>query len=66
MPLYEAKIIHQFDHRWATYQPASTNSNNNDGDSSRDCALAEKANADFRVTPRYWVIAVEGDKQVAD
>ena len=33
LPLYEAKLIHQFDHRWATYTPA--------GD-SRDLTLAEK------------------------
>ena len=22
LPLYEAKMLHQFDHRWATYQTA--------------------------------------------
>lgn len=21
LPLYEAKMIHQYDHRWATYEP---------------------------------------------
>jgi hypothetical protein len=24
LPLYEAKLIHQFDHRWATYTPTAT------------------------------------------
>ena len=41
MPLYEAKMIHQFDHRWATY----------DGGESRDATLAEKADSGFRVQP---------------
>jgi Type I restriction-modification system methyltransferase subunit len=50
LPLYEAKLIHQFDHRWATYTP--------DGN-SRDVTLAEKSNPDFTVTPRYWVQARE-------
>ena len=46
LPLYEAKLIHQFDHRWATYTPA--------GD-SRDLTLAEKQDPAATVTPRYWV-----------
>ena len=46
LPLYEAKLIHQFDHRWATYTPA--------GD-SRDLTLAEKQDSATTVTPRYWV-----------
>jgi hypothetical protein len=46
LPLYEAKLIHQFDHRWATYMP--------DG-SSRDMTLTEKQETQSRATPRYWV-----------
>ena len=46
LPLYEAKLIHQFDHRWATYMP--------DG-SSRDMTLAEKQDPHSSATPRYWV-----------
>lgn len=45
LPLYEAKLIHQFDHRWATYS---------NGD-SRDCTHTEKNDPAFTVTPRYWV-----------
>jgi N-6 DNA Methylase len=45
MPLYEAKMIHQFDHRWATY----------DGTSNRDVTAAEKTDPGFEPTPRYWV-----------
>lgn len=49
VPLYEAKMIHQFDHRWATY----------DGTDSRDATEAEKQNPDFEPTPRYWVPETE-------
>jgi hypothetical protein len=49
VPLYEAKMIHQFDHRWATY----------DGTDSRDATEAEKQNPDFEPTPRYWVPEAE-------
>ena len=45
VPLYEAKMIHQFDHRWTTY----------DGTSSRDVTAGEKADPSFEPTPRYWV-----------
>src|SRR5690606_7512695 len=56
LPLYEAKLIHQFDHRWATYTP--------DGN-SRDVTPAEKADPAFTVTPRYWVQAREVWRRVA-
>jgi hypothetical protein len=45
LPLYEAKMVHQFDHRWATY----------DGDEARHCTLAEKVEPGFAVHPQYWV-----------
>lgn len=45
-PLFEAKLIHQFDHRWATYETS---------DQSRDVTLAEKRKEKFEITPRYWI-----------
>ena len=50
LPLYEAKLIHQFDHRWATYTADGT---------SRDVTLPEKSDPAFTVTSRYWVQARE-------
>lgn len=47
LPLYEAKMVHQYDHRWATYET--------DGTSSRDCTLDEKQNPNYHNRPRYWV-----------
>ncbi len=46
LPLYEAKMIHQFDHRWATYEADST---------VRDVTLTEKQDPGFVALPRYWV-----------
>jgi methylase of polypeptide subunit release factors len=45
LPLYEAKMIHHFDHRWATY----------DGLDTRDFELTEKQNPDCVALGRYWV-----------
>lgn len=55
LPLYEAKMLHQFDHRWATYE----------GLDVRDASLTEKQDPDFRVTPRYWVDKQEVDNKLA-
>ncbi len=45
LPLYEAKLLHQFDHRWATFE----------GGDLRLVTPPEKADPAFGVTPRYWV-----------
>jgi len=45
LPLYEAKMMHQFDHRFATY----------DGLDTRAVTGEEKRDADHAVLPRYWV-----------
>ena len=45
VPLYEAKLLHQFTHRWATYA----------GEAARDLSLDELADPTRAITPRYWV-----------
>lgn len=55
LPLYEAKMLHHYDHRWATYRE--------DG-STRDLLLEEKQNADAVVLPRYWVPGREVDEKL--
>jgi hypothetical protein len=52
LPLYEAKMIHQFDHRWATYVDNPDKPNGLDTD---DVTQAQKADPAFTVRPRYWV-----------
>lgn len=56
LPLYEAKMLHQFDHRWATY----------DGTESRDVSLEEKSDPTKVVMPRYWVPAGEVAERLRD
>ena len=48
LPLYEAKLIHQFDSRWATYE---------DDGSVRDVRVDEKRDPNYSVVPHYWVDA---------
>lgn len=45
LPLFEAKMIHLFDHRWSTYENASV----------REVTEIEKSDANFVAMPRYWV-----------
>ncbi|MFM7113065.1 MAG: Eco57I restriction-modification methylase domain-containing protein, partial [Planctomycetota bacterium] len=47
--LYEAKMLHQFDHRWATYETI-----NGEVD-SRQLTLEEKQNPAVLAQPQYWV-----------
>lgn len=46
LPLYEAKMAHQFNHRWATYDTI---------DEVRDTTPSERRDRNFSVLPRYWV-----------
>ncbi|MEV1328540.1 DNA methyltransferase [Micromonospora costi] len=56
LPLYEAKMIHHYDHRWATYDEDAE---------TRDFTLAEKQHGGAVVVPRYWVAEREVDEKLA-
>lgn len=56
LPLYEAKMIHHFDHRWATY----------DGMNTRDLTLVEKQDPARVVLSRYWVRAADVQAALAN
>ena len=53
LPLYEAKMIHQFDHRWASFRVEGGKT------VSADVPLSDKEDPGFSVLPRYWVEARE-------
>ena len=53
LPLYEAKMIHQFDHRWATYVDAVSGAAGEV--ETADVSDAQKADPALTVRPRYWV-----------
>ena len=64
LPLYEGKMIHQFDHRFGTYL-GQTVAQANKGflpQASGD----QKANPEFVTQPRYWVDAAYVDARLAD
>jgi hypothetical protein len=46
VPLFEAKMLHQYDHRWCTYN----------GEETRELTVGEKADPNFEPNPRYWVL----------
>lgn len=54
--LYESKLIHQFDHRWATY----------DGKDVRDLTLSEKRDPHYSSVPRYWVPLTEVNARLGE
>ena len=58
VPLYEAKMIHHFDHRWATYAGG-------DEEATRNVTEEEKADSAFEVQPRYWVPKAEVEERLA-
>ncbi|AVH64049.1 Eco57I restriction-modification methylase domain-containing protein [Nostoc sp. 'Peltigera membranacea cyanobiont' N6] len=64
VPLYEAKMFHQFDHRYSTYEGA-TQANLNAG------ILPQipdeiKQNPTFTIKARYWVNQIEVENRLAD
>jgi len=57
LPLYEAKMVWQFDHRFATY--------NDERDATNDLSPEEKAKPGLRPRPRYWVDETEVLNRIA-
>lgn len=55
LPLYEAKMIHHFDHRWSSFRSDSGDSE----ETATDVPLEDKQNPNFDPLPRYWVEARE-------
>jgi hypothetical protein len=51
LPLYEAKMVHQFDHRWGSYTQALPG----EEPEPDDVTLEQKGDPEFTVRPRYWV-----------
>lgn len=55
LPLYEAKMLHQFDHRWATYAERENRRREEREHEAHDVTIEEKRDPAFVVQPRYWV-----------
>jgi len=63
LPLFEAKMIHQFDHRAADV----TNDENTEGHLGRHVQLGEQIHADpnSAASPRYWIKASDNFRKYA-
>jgi hypothetical protein len=64
LPLYEAKMFHQFDHRWGTYE-GQTDSQANQG-KLPELTPEEHADPQRLALPRYWVPAEEVGERLKD
>ena len=53
LPLYEAKLFHQYDHRFATFHGVDEKALT--GGNARNMTVEEKADPEMVVLPRYWV-----------
>ncbi|WP_046110838.1 Eco57I restriction-modification methylase domain-containing protein [Aquincola tertiaricarbonis] len=56
-PLYEAKHIHIYDHRWASTKPGTVD--------ATLCSSAEKADPQFSVQTRYWMASPRVEDRLA-
>ena len=62
LPLYEAKLFHQYDHRFATFDEADERALS--AGNALDLARSEKADPDAVIIPRYWVPEEEVTKRL--
>ena len=62
LPLYEAKLFHQFDHRFATFEGADERALRNGN--ARELTPDEKADSRSVVIPRYWIPETELAKRL--
>ena len=53
LPLYEAKLFHQYDHRFATFEDADERALS--AGNAHNMSADEKADPGAVVIPRYWV-----------
>ena len=53
-PLYEAKLFHQYDHRYATFE----------GKETRYTTVEEKSDWEYVISPRYWISKEEVDNRL--
>lgn len=62
IPLYEAKMVHQFDHRFGMYPAGHIE----DTRALPRPTLVDKANQEYEVTPRYWIPQREVDSRLGE
>lgn len=63
IPLYEAKMFHQFDHRWGDYA-ISTAAQIREGSLAQP-SLEDRRDPEYAILPRYWVLQAEVERRLA-
>src|SRR5260370_28662082 len=58
--LYEGKLFHQFDHRFATFAGGAKD------DKTRDSSLKDHTDPRREPEPRYWVLRAEAERALGD
>ncbi len=68
LPLYEAKMVHHFDHRWAGYVPAAPKRGKLSTKEEEVVSFTDedKKNPNLVPLPRYWVPEEEVRKRLGD
>jgi hypothetical protein len=61
LPLYEAKMVHHFTHRWGDYAMRAIGSLDSQ---LPDISAEQLANPFYNVQPRYWVAAADVDQEL--
>lgn len=61
VPLYEAKMVHQFDHRFGYYPDGHVD----DTRALPRPSLLDKSNPKYEVMPRYWIPLIEVEERLA-
>lgn len=64
VPMYEAKLLHQYNHRFASYKNASQ-ANINQGNLPQS-SIDDKQNPHFSIEPRYWISKRDVFNQLED
>jgi hypothetical protein len=62
-PLYEAKFLHQFDHRFGTFEGVSQDSRFTRRASTEQVSENQKSDPEFQILPRYWVYESDFEDQ---
>jgi hypothetical protein len=57
IPLYEAKFLHHYDHRWSTSSIS---------EGVRSVSTVEKSDPSFEIRPNYWVCAEDAKRRLSD
>ena len=57
LPLYEAKLFHQFDHRWATFKAT---------DQIDDVSVHDRNKPNLTILPRYWISKARVDDRLTE